>query len=448
VPNAQADFTSQLTDADSLWAATALLLRQLRADQPVVGAVAARDASDEKNLVWQDVMELTRRTFGASRRDGTLNDEDRALILRLTHGGTDRDALDAVAWGIALAAEPSFPRAWRDGVALDQGAPVHVMRPGDIYPVPLAPWATAAPHRRAPRPDSLTPPTAGELPGVRVFDDLGLEIRIDFSLEDRLEDLGHRLACCAGLHPNQSLGELVIPAGPQVHGVGPVDARRQAKAVENLLAVAAGRRADVAVLPELSMTAQLVDELSSWLDSDPLDDLPELVVAGSAHTLSGDGRRINRATGVLADSDRRMVHDKIVPFDTLTSTTTPPQKEALDPPPDGRPSLTIYHADVYRFCVLICKDLLSERVVRALGRMGVNIVLCPAMSARTRSFSDRGAQLRADAQAMTFIVNGPLAWSGGLVLPPAILCLPFDDRQQVEASDVSPAPAVSVLSLD
>jgi predicted amidohydrolase len=127
----------------------------------------------------------------------------------------------------------------------------------------------------------------------------------------------------------------------------------------------------------------------------------------------------NVATGLVSGRTERMTHRKTIPFaDELGK--PPAFKEGI--PHVRRPHLTVFHADRFRVGLVVCKELLDTGPLRdALDRSGVNVLLVPAMSEKTAPFCTAAAARVEAAQAITFVVNGPLRGPKGDGIAPAIV---------------------------
>ncbi len=301
-----------------------------------------------------------------------------------------------MAWGLSTSVDATFAPSWRDEVGDRRRLSVN-----EPYPVADPPWEPVDGHRLASRPASLTNPRY-ELPTVRVHDG-AFDVDVDFRFERSLEAIVTQLSDVTALHPNEGLeDEFEIPAGGgQVFPVQPSDPKRQAARIKELLDCAAHNDARFAVLPELCVSAEILEAIGERVH--PMRS-PFLLVAGSHHVVLDDAR-CNEAVAFVAGSRRRMTQLKNAPFtDELGSGR--PSREGID---ERDPlQINVYCADRFRFGIAVCRDLLDGRVRNAYDRMGVNVLAVPAMSAKTGPFLDAVAARVASAQSLTFVVNGPL----------------------------------------
>jgi predicted amidohydrolase len=194
------------------------------------------------------------------------------------------------------------------------------------------------------------------------------------------------------------------------------------------------------LLPELCTTEEDVECLARHVQS---FDAPQLVVAGSHHVIV-NGRPENVAVGLLAGTKKRMQQVKNAPFtDEIDSQR--PLKEGIR---RRKPvELTIYPADRYRFALAICRDVLDEHVRHAHDRMGVNVLLVPALSEKTQPFRDAVAARVTSAQALTVVVNGPLNDRAGRSIQPAIVVGQPVSEQTVALPPISGGTDLTVFEL-
>jgi hypothetical protein len=72
----------------------------------------------------------------------------------------------------------------------------------------------------------------------------------------------------------------------------------------------------------------------------------------------------------------------------------------------------VFVSEEWSLCVLICVEVLATEIVDQLAKIGSNLVLVPAMSARTKSMADKVSDLCTDSQAFVVMANGPADWLG------------------------------------
>jgi predicted amidohydrolase len=248
------------------------------------------------------------------------------------------------------------------------------------------------------------------------------------------------LKSVATLHPNQSNGEFDFHQ-PRPEILFPVrlrDEAKQERRVAALLEQALSLDARIIVLPELASTAAIEDLVRARLAN---VESQHLVVVGSRH-IGEDASAQNVAVALTPEVDEPIRHAKLVPYSNELRLERP-WKEGIRVP--ARPVLTIYPADRFRFCILICKDFLDNKVVGAVARLGVNVLCVPAMSEKTSSYPLRVGQLVADAQALVVVANNPLDWDSALVDPIAVFGQPIAGREVVLAPAGQPVAAPALV---
>jgi predicted amidohydrolase len=264
---------------------------------------------------------------------------------------------------------------------------------------------------------------------VRAHEASGGRVVVDFRFERQFEQIAASLTQVAAAHPNAAWTELTwADHDGQAFPVRPREPGRQHEQVLSLTQDALARGAGVVVFPELSVPEETVGALAELVYE---HDEPALVVAGSHHTTAG-GEPANVAVGLLAGRREHLVQHKNVPFSEELGAGAP-TKEGI--PLRQPPGLTVHQADRFRVAVLVCRDALDEHVTSALDRMGVNLLLAPAFSAKSAPFV-RGAHERVQrAQALTFVVNGPLCGGDGRPIVPSLaLIQPVEGWGAVEAT--------------
>jgi predicted amidohydrolase len=155
------------------------------------------------------------------------------------------------------------------------------------------------------------------------------------------------------------------------------------------------------VFPELCIAPEHVARIGSAVA--PLSGVA-VVVAGSCHveqSEAGGTRKCNR-TEVYVRGRVAFVHDKFNPYwheaDGGRST------EDIAPSPSH---ITILHSGRWSMTAMICKDFLSEPVLRVLTDLLVRLVLVPACSDRLDDFIGPAQRVSERAQAVVAIANIP-----------------------------------------
>ena len=307
------------------------------------------------------------------------------------------DTAHAVAWAIDERFARTFPDDWIAGAPADG----FDLADGDLYPVLETPWSIFQPFLS--RPASMSDPRPDELPHARRF--RAGELRTEKVAHVRihpvtalLRDVLSTLTSVATAHPNLALDEIQWPTGARIWPVTVRDEARQLATVTDLVGAALDGGSRLIVLPELSATAATIAAVRALLDARyDEDEDPALVLVGSRH-LEVDGHRRNRAVTLIAASATQLHHDKLVPFRRGTAI------EGLD----GPGTLHLYQDGPFRLAGAICKDLLDGDVETLLERLGVNVLLVPAMSTKTSNFPLAAGRLLHTAQTLTVVANGPL----------------------------------------
>lgn len=174
--------------------------------------------------------------------------------------------------------------------------------------------------------------------------------------------------------------------------VTPRDHLDQRARITRAIADARARRASALVVPELTTTKAIVDELAA---SGALADLP-LCALGSYHEpMSGPG--YNRCR-VFARGVEIACHDKFSDYEDPRG-----HREHLVASDDG--GLDVLLAAGAAVIVLICKDAMDSRVATLLARLAPTVVLIPAMSIKTRPFETLAERLADDPQAFCVIAS-------------------------------------------
>jgi 8-oxo-dGTP pyrophosphatase MutT (NUDIX family) len=226
----------------------------------------------------------------------------------------------------------------------------------------------------------------------------------DYSLFDLLTGLITADTLVATCHPNHDLAELGLAAHRHdaTFPVEPVDIADQTERIDRLLREATDAGASIVVLPELSVTETLANDLQYWVRRPgPL----RVLVAGSFHYAdpADPRRRANRALAWVRGHPAPLTHDKHSPAD---------RPVAEDITPLGWPEVRIHvTADGWHVVIAVCRDLLNPHAVHALSEAGANLVFAPSMSETLISFGGPVAQLVGSTQAVVAVANNPADWS-------------------------------------
>lgn len=398
-----------LAAAQSLWEAATALLEEAVAR--ATGPSVRKDNGDGRPL-WNDLEGRTQDRFSGREVDDFLSTDLQWVERRLLeYERLGADAFLAIAWGIDAAAHHTFCDSWSQSVG---GWGTHRLTVGELFPVgrpdplDLVPGGT-----RSSQPHSVSGTPNDELRHVRRHRASDFDITVDFTLSVELEDVILNAELVASGHPNWSTSEFEFPYvnSAVMFGVTPKDLDEQERRVFALVRSAIDRGASILVLPELSTTRTIAAGLQPILD-----DAEEMhvVIAGSFHEGTGPTAK-NTAIGLVSGADHQIEHHKFVPLELAGAGSASVVLEGIAVA--NRHALTVYQAGSYRACVLICKDLLDVSTEQMLVRLGVNLLLVPAMSKKAETFATRANSLATDAQTISVIANGPLAWRAIPPLP-------------------------------
>lgn len=394
-----------------LWAAAtcfdaACALADAWLERPA-GHPSPADGLGDGYLAWGDRVQQIGAAF-AARADGTLNDADRDMLVEATD--SEIDAVHAVCWGLDLATWPSYTTAW---AAAHGGA----WEPADGDWFPVVDWPDTDAWALSTRPSALLA-DPDQFPHLRQYrtptGPEGVAIRFDPSAWAALEGALSRLGTAATIHPNLSLDELDIPAGPLVFPVAP-NHRDQPQIVTAMVRSALDAGAAIVVVPELAVTPATIEALLQLIDNQWE---PVIVTAGSQHTTDNRGRPVNESVTLLPEIE--LTARKMVPF-TQHVGRGRPSKEAIAP---VERTITVHIAGRWRFATVICKDLLDTAVTDALAYTGVNAVIAPAFSDRTDDYIAVAADLVRRTQGMVVMANNPARFTTQPVVPAAVVGQP------------------------
>lgn len=431
------DFADRLESATTRWALAALLLRTWDA-RDRSAALHRRRLHDHD---WLDHHALAEAHFGPIAATEPLTVDDRAFIANGTADGTDLVAVDAFGFALGDASSATYAGSWKD----EQHTDALRLEDGDIFPVPVPRWPRERRQGTRTTAPWALPPLADDHPFARVHRITEAAVIVDFSLWRRLAPLVDGLGRVATLLPNQTDDELRIDvSGGDAFPVVPHNAERQKTIVEELLDRALGTDARIVVLPELSTSASIADDVARRLYDEEED---RLVVCGSWHEEDGAARR-NVTRAALSGSRAIMEHRKLTEINGRIAATGAPWREGLSL--SDEPVLRIYASNGHRLVLLICKDLLAPWVNDVLKALRVNVVLAPAMSPTMQPFSARLGEHVLNAQAVAVVANGPVDWTEQTAPaePHGLLARPYHPGDVVQAPAGVRAPALTVLSLE
>lgn len=322
-------------------------------------------------------------------------------------GGDDDFLALAVARGAADAVDSLFGHTFIQPFR-DEGE-VRLV-PGEPYPV--------VPHNPAGYVDEFGPNTnPANLPSRDLAHTRRLRMAISaesslqyvlafehWNLLAPLRDADH-LVLAVG-QPNLSLAEFDIDRDEETNlyfNNGPKDSEAQAATVLEVIEAAGQRDVDILVLPEYTLDWHARHLIEVGLDE--LSARPQVVVAGFVEHSGPDKFVEDRAwLGVLGRP----------PMPAKSATLA---RKTSNAPVDGV-SEGIRLGSEVRFLVTrewtlaipICLDALSLEMWQRAAAVGANLVLIPAMSAKTTSMLQAAGSMRASSQAFIALSNGPAHW--------------------------------------
>jgi hypothetical protein len=168
--------------------------------------------------------------------------------------------------------------------------------------------------------------------------------------------------------------------------------------IDRALAHAVRERAEVLILPELSLT----EELHARFVADPRVASIPLVVAGSRHTSidPGDGGAPGRnLTSVLSCGRVIAEHAKMSDFFFRDGDV-----ERFEHVRPGT-SMQVLLSEQASLLVLICKDALREDWQALVQKLAPRLLLIPAMSREASDFTAFAERLARNPQAITVVAN-------------------------------------------
>jgi hypothetical protein len=425
-------FAQRIAAAQTRWDAAAVLLKAWDARPPQMEARRGSDA-------FLDLVDEVRAHFDNNPTALELDDLDRGRILEWTEAGSRLQDVDAVGFGLNLAASAGFAQCWRERLGERRR-----LVPGDVYPVADAPWEPRlGSSSRTPAPRSMGIKD-GDHPYARVCREEMLPVEFDFTLWRPLQQIARTLDAIAAVSVNDGPGELGLnePAAVAFPVAAIEPELQQQRALEQLdRAIEAD--AKVIVFPELATSRAIADRIQERLGD---DDGQRLVICGSWHEPDAQtGEPANVSVGLVSGLAARMRHRKIAEFgDLYPRDKMRRHREGIVRPEP--PLLRIYVAGQFRFALVICKDMLDPEVASTLAHVGANVLLVPALSRTTQPFISRAMAHIADAQAVSVVANGPRAWGSDAIDPTAFLARPYHPGAVIPAV-ADEAPSTLIFSL-
>jgi len=239
-------------------------------------------------------------------------------------------------------------------------------------------------------------------------------------------DAGDKLACAV---PNDSFEEFDWDFGeveerPVFYNLRPaIGDEEQTRRCIALLDNARDQGCRIVAFPELSVPTHTLHAIRRWLDK---QQTVELIVAGSRHKPSRDGRWDNEATMFLRGLPK-LTHRKFRPFgfvDTLTKKKKRTRRTELLA--TRVPQLRAWLSPSWTVAMLVCKDVVQEPAPAMLADLRANLVLVPCLSFKMDAFRSTAGTIATGAQGITLIANAAISLRGTRRRgrPPIIVGLP------------------------
>lgn len=291
-----------------------------------------------------------------------------------------------------------------DQVLLDRGLPV----PFAGRPLPDVLEAELTTNLDTLNNMSLLDPLPFELYGQAASGQV--RVTLDFAHRDEIDRIGWSeeggLPRLATLHPEGGGDyevETVDEAGGRFFGVHP--RVLDMEAIEALLESAKKAKAQVAVLPELSLVAP--DQLEEFL-AEKSENFPPVVVAGSAHHLAGgSGENAIRANESRTYLSGRCIaiarkHHAFETRELEGKTYEKPLREDIS---REQKTIMVLSGSQTRMATVICADLIGRRIPGLLVDAGVNLLLAPSMTPQIGSFNPPLTDIAGYCQGVAVVAN-------------------------------------------
>lgn len=366
---------------------TAHLLKIASADLAEYRAATSDDdVREDEEFLAQDVYALLKDKLG-SRIDPA--DREQIDVLLRNYGRLpDFVAARGIAKGIDLAMGSTF----FDTLAR-RGS--HPLGDGDCFPYPISDLRTALGKLSPPR--YQLPQHPGELKHLGLWrsDITDLSVTLNYEIAVTLLPVlhGDRFVISTG-HPNQSLDEFVIPPTDRhrVFGIKPSDLIAQQSRLGRLIELADELQAEILVFPELCLEDRILPEVATIAaQSKNL----KLVVLGSVHS-NQSGHNRNRCWIWLRDHG-------LLSTDKREPATFHDQTESIRSSRD----VSVWVSPAISMMVLVCRDALDAASQAIISKMGINLLIVPAMSPGMSSFQGALAAVSTSAQGIGIVANNP-----------------------------------------
>lgn len=301
---------------------------------------------------------------------------------------------------------------------------------GDGIPTPHPDW-----RNLSPTPNSDPWALDGRLdalPHLRLAGDWSRHVEVSLDGDWRIWhslpqlDGGDKLACAV---PNASFEEFdwdvdTVEERPVFYNVRPAlgDDEQTARCL-SLLELARQNGCRLVAFPELSVPARTVDAMRRWLER---QQVVELIVAGSRHKKSRDGRWHNEATLLLRGLPK-LTHRKFRAFSFIDTLTEPKKRVRRTEHLAVRvPRVRAWLSPNWTVTLLVCKDVVQEPLPALLADLRANLVLVPCLSFKMDAFRSAAGTIATRAQGITLVANAAISLRGTRQRgrPPIIIGVP------------------------
>lgn len=389
-----------------------------------------RADADPKTWKARDRLRRQAQDLFTEIDDEDLDEQDRALLCELVDEASTTIPMVAIARTVAEALDAALG---------DRFLPMFInrsvtLRPNHAIPAPHPDWRnlTSSPNSDPWALDGRL----DALPHLRLASDWARQVRVTLDGNWRTWHMipqlraGDRLACAI---PNERFEEMswkrdTYEDRPVFFDVKPnIGDAEQARRCIALLEAAAKQNCRIVAFPELSVPKRVLERIAAWLDA---QDVVELVVAGSRHRRSRDGRWHNQATIVARGFRTRLTHRKFRPYVFYDKDDQGKGRvrryEHLSTAP---PKLRAWLSPSWTMTLLVCKDAVQAPLPHLLGDLRANLVLVPTLSFKMDAFHTAAADIATRGQGITLMANAVLASKSRRgPRPPIVVGLPSQTR--------------------
>ncbi|AEF37117.1 hypothetical protein JDM601_3117 [Mycolicibacter sinensis] len=230
---------------------------------------------------------------------------------------------------------------------------------------------------------------------------------LDFDYWFRLNLLGEPNGLIAAVgQPNKDLDEFNIeihPGPPRSYANhGPKNGSEQVEILGALSSEAGQAGAHLLVMPEYALPESSLQRFIHTLNL--LEKRPTLVVSGISAGTDDVGLVVNEAIMVIHTSG---MQDRIV---TLPRKLAPAREGELYEHIATGSEVRVFWSDRWAVTVLICFDAMNDSVIDQLALFGTNLLLVPALSAKSATMLDATSAICHRTQGFVVTATGPLRW--------------------------------------